>query len=778
MATPASQNDAMAKAREHFLDGLAAMQAENWTQAEAAFRQSLAHVPDRVSTRVNLSATLLKLKKRDEAAAVIADILAQDAANADALLNEGILFFERKQYAQALARFHSLITAHPGNVQAYLNRALALDALHREREALADLDHVVREIPDHALAHACRAAVLCRMERWNEALLSIDRALQLKPDDAQAYFTRGNVLFGLRQTEQALRSFEKAIALRGDFAEAFCNCGMLQAFLLQWNAAIDCYSKALSINPYYAEAFVHRGRAYEQLGKNDAAQSDYARAIVLDSECSPAYIEQGNFYRKNKQLESAIRAYEIAHRFDPWCPFLKGKLLHAKMLCCDWSGLPALQLAIDAGVQTGEKVVDPFAYQAVASSEALLGACARIFSRHWFPPQHGDLPRSRPKAKIHIGYLCGEFREQATSFLMARVYELHDKTRFRMLAFDNGYDDGSALRRRIAGAFDEMVDISALNDASALAEIRKREIDILINLNGYFGLARPNLFAMRPSPVQVNYLGFPGTIGAPYMDYLLADETVIPVHSQPHYAEKIVYLPHSYQANDSRRAIADRRYTRSDFGLPETAFVFCCFNNNYKITPDTFAAWMRILRQVAGSVLWLFEGNPDAARNLRLAAARSGVDGERLVFAQDLPLPEHLARHALADLFLDTQPYNAHTTASDCLWAGLPLLTRAGDSFPGRVASSLLKALDLPELISDSQPHYEDTAIRLAQRPGELLSLRRKLAANRKTSPLFNSALITRHLERAYSVMHERHLAGLPPQAFSVAEVRGTGPDG
>jgi predicted O-linked N-acetylglucosamine transferase (SPINDLY family) len=758
----------MEKAKQHFLDGLAAMQAENWTQAEAAFRQSLTYVPDRVSTRVNLSATLLKLKKQEDAAAVIASILSQDPSNVDALLNEGILFFGQKRFVQALARFDTLKSAHPGNLHVYLNRAMTLDALNRGHEALMDLDHVIRSIPDDALAHACRAGVLCRMEQWRDALSSADRALQLKPDDAQAHFARGNVLFGLKQPEQALQSFEKAISLRADFAEASCHCGRVRGSLLQWQAAIECYGNALSIHPSYVEALVERGRAFEQVGKMAAAHADYARALVIDPECGPAYIEQGNLHRKNKQLELAIAAYEAAHRLDPHTPFLKGKLLHAKMLSCDWTDLSVLRLAIDQGVEAGEKAIDPFAYQAITSSEALLGACARIFSQHWFPPQYRAVSRLRKKQKIHVGYLCGEFREQATSFLMARVYELHNKERFRVVAFDNGFDDGSDFRRRIVSAFDEVVDISVLSDAQAYAEIQKREIDILVNLNGYFGLARPHIFAMRPSPIQVNYLGFPGTIGAPHMDYLLADETVIPVQSQRHYAEQIVYLPQSYQANDDRRAISASRCIRSDFGLPNEGFVFCCFNNNYKITPETFEGWMRLLKRVPGSVLWLFESNLEATKNLRLAAARSGIDGERLVFAQDLPLPEHLARHALADLFLDTLPYNAHTTASDCLWAGLPLLTCTGDSFPGRVASSLLRALDLPELITSSQHQYEEKAVWLANNPGELRALRQKLAGNRLQSPLFNSALKTLHLEQAYSIMLERHHAGLPPGAFSV----------
>jgi predicted O-linked N-acetylglucosamine transferase (SPINDLY family) len=640
MIDPSQQEAAFNSAKLHFLAGLSAMQDEKWTQAEAALKQSLSYMPGRVSTLINLSTTLLKLKKYEEAAIVISKILAQDASNPEALLNEGILYFNQEQFSLALARFDSLIAVHPGNTQARLNRALVLQALGQWQEALIELDHLIAMAPDNAL----------------------------KP------------------------------------------------------------------------------------------------------QCSAAYINLGDFYRRNKSLDLAVNAYEKALGIDPRAPYIKGKLLHAKMLGCDWTNLNALRLAIDQGVQSGEQVVEPFAYQAIASSEALLSACAKIFSQQGFPPRHQDIPRLRKKEKIHIGYLCGEFRDQATSILMTRVYELHNRDRFKIVAFDNGFDDGSHLRRRISNAFDDMVDISLLSDAQALIEIQKREIDILINLNGFFGLARPNLFAMRPSPIQVNYLGFPGTIGAPYMDYLLADDAVIPVHSQRHYSENIVYLPNSYQANDDKRTISSRRFSRAELGLPNKGFVFCCFNNNYKITPDTFAGWMRILQQVDGSVLWLFEDNPVAAKNLRLEASRSGVAAERLIFAKPLPASDHLARHALADLFLDTLPYNAHTTASDCLWTGLPLITCTGQTFPGRVASSLLMAIGLPELIVNNQQQYEDKAVWLARNPSQLQVIRQKMANNIDQHPLFNSTLFTHHLERAYSVMVERYHAGQAPQAFTVPD--------
>jgi predicted O-linked N-acetylglucosamine transferase (SPINDLY family) len=372
-------------------------------------------------------------------------------------------------------------------------------------------------------------------------------------------------------------------------------------------------------------------------------------------------------------------------------------------------------------------------------------------------------------AKIRIGYVSGEFRHQATSVLIGELFELHDRGRFELIAFDNGGDDASVLRGRIERAFSEIVSIARLGDREAAVAIRDRKIDLLINLNGYFGRERQRVFSFRPCPIQVSYLGFPGTLGAPYIDYILADPQVIPEGHDAFYTEKVVRLPDTYQVNDRKRVIAERVPTRAELGLPAAGFVFCCFNNNYKITPRTFDIWMRLLSGVPGSVLWLLEGNAAAVRNLRQEAQRRGVAPERLVFAPRMNLPEHLARHRQADLFVDTLPCNAHTTASDALWAGLPLLTCTGGTFAGRVSASLLHAAGLPELVTDSLDAYEARARELATAAGELAAIRARLERNRSTCPLFDTERFRRHIESAYSTMWERWQRGMPPASFAVA---------
>ena len=390
-------------------------------------------------------------------------------------------------------------------------------------------------------------------------------------------------------------------------------------------------------------------------------------------------------------------------------------------------------------------------------------------------------PIGIPKAQIQFGgekrtaipgfcvaYVSGELREQATSYLAAGLFECHDRNKFEILALSTGINDGSPMRRRLEAAFDSIVDVQLESDRTVAELIRRREVDILVNLNGFFGVERTGIFALRPCPIQVNYLGYPGTMGADYIDYVIADKFVIPMDKHEHYAEKVVYLPETYQVNDRKRRVSDRPVTRAEFGLPELGFVFCCFNNSHKLTPSMFAIWMRLLSQIDGSVLWLLEANDAVNTALKRAAEERGVSGTRIMFAPFADLAEHLARQRLADLFLDTLPHNAHTTASDALWVGLPVLICMGSTFAGRVAGSLLHSAGVPDLITHSLEEYEAVALRLAREPALLRTLKARLARNRDTCPLFDTARFTRHIEAAYMDMWQRQQSGKPPVSFVV----------
>ena len=533
----------------------------------------------------------------------------------------------------------------------------------------------------------------------------------------------------LREFDVVLAAKQLQIALAAAIVERMAAAEFMQAF-----AAV--VSNALHALQRHAEAV--------------ADYDDALRARPVAGVAS----NRGDALLAAGRYPEAVAAFEQALALDPELPWLPGKVLHARMMACDWrDDLPALLARIDAGVAAGRPVIEPFAYNGVATSAEALRRCAESFAADQFPPRPARVPAGHRygHAKLRIGYLCGEFRHQATSILAVELWELHDKSRFELFAFDNGWDDGSPLRRRIVAAFDEMVDISALSDDAAADAVVRREIDVLVNLNGWFGRGRTGVFARRPAPVQVNFLGFPGTIGAPYVDAIVADAHVIPPGEEGGYVERVVRLPGCYQPNDRRREIAPVAPTRAELGLPAEAVVLACFNNAYKILPATFAAWMRVLAAVPDAVLWLLQDTDAASANLRAAAAAHGVDPARLHFAPRAPLPEHLARHARADLFLDTLPYNAHTTASDALWAGLPVLSCAGTTFPGRVGASLLHAVGLQdELLATGEDDYVARAIALARDRAALARLRETLARRRDTSPLFDTPAYARHLEDAF----------------------------
>ena len=445
-------------------------------------------------------------------------------------------------------------------------------------------------------------------------------------------------------------------------------------------------------------------------------------------------------------------------------------LMMAKAAVCDWRWLDEGIVRVTAAIRRGDKAVNPFGVLGLLDSPELQLACARQMVASEYPGGAKAAPavgRSTSR-KIRVGYYSADFHEHATAYLMAELFERHDRSQFEWFAFSYGPVSHDPMRARLRKSFDQFLDVRDRSDSDVAALSRQLGIDIAVDLKGFTRDNRLGIFAQRCAPVQVSYLGYPGTTGADYMDYVIADKTVLPPSLYPHFTEKPVLLPHSYQVNDSQRRISERVFTREEVGLPAQGFVFCCFNNNYKILPATFDAWMRVLQAVPGSVLWLLEDNAGAARRLKEQAQERGVDPQRLVFAQRLPLDEHLARHRLADLFLDTLPCNAHTTTSDALWAGLPVLTLLGNAFAGRVAASLLRAVGLPELVTTTPAEYEARAIELANDADQLQALRQRLQANRASSPLFNATLFARHIEAAYLAMDERQLQGLPPQAIEI----------
>ena len=435
------------------------------------------------------------------------------------------------------------------------------------------------------------------------------------------------------------------------------------------------------------------------------------------------------------------------------------------MKICSWSDLEESLSKISTKVMACEKVANPFLLLALNDDALLHKKSSEIYVQSTYPlnTMLGPIIKRPQNHKIKLGYFSADFHNHATGYLMAELFELHDKSKFELIGFSFGPTTNDEMRHRLEKSFDQFIEVDSKSDVEIAQLSRNLKLDIAVDLKGFTQDSRTGIFSYRAAPIQVNYLGYPGTMGADYIDYIIADKTLIPTESQLLYAEKVVYLPNSYQVNDRKRLISNRRFTRQEHGLPEDDFVFCCFNSNYKILPDIFASWMRILHAVEGSVLWVFQDNPWVIENLKSEALNFGICINRLIFAEQIPLAEHLARHHQADLFLDTLPYNAHTTTSDALWTGLPVLTLTGKSFASRVAASLLNAIGLPELITSSQEEYEALAIKLAKTPQKLADIKSKLASNRLTSPLFDTPLFTKNLEDAYIKMHERYRSGLQP---------------
>jgi protein O-GlcNAc transferase len=638
-------------------------------------------------------------------------------------------------------------------------------------EAVRLFKNVLEEQPNNIAALNLVTIVLMSMERHAEAEAFISKAIMLNQNSDVSYYNYGLISKRLGKSQQALEQFDKAIRLNAKVPETWNNRGTVFNDLRQYENAILDFHQAISLAPNYSDAFCNKGKSLGFLKRYDEAFAAYDNALALKPDLAEAWLGRGNLFDKRKSHEEASVAFTKVIEIEPQHPFTKGLLLNQKMLACDWKGIDDLIADIDRDVASGKRSAEPFGYQATSYSASNFKRCAEIFAADKFPRLRTPLWRGERynNAKIRIGYLSGEFRNHVTSRLMTELFELHDKNNFDLFAFDNGWDDGSELRRRINKAFDNIVDISRLDDFQAAAIIKQKQIDILVNLNGYFGEHRAGVFSHKPSPIQVSYLGFSATMGADYIDYIIGDRYVIPPENRAFYTESVVYLPDTYQVNDTKRPIPVRTPTRAELELPDTGFIFCCFNNNFKITSEIFEVWMRLLYKVDGSVLWLLESNPAVSRNLRVEAKHRNVAPERLVFSSYTDeYSDYLARYRVADLFLDTLPFNAGGTASDALWAGLPILTCSGQTYAARMAGSLLNAIGLPDLITTTLDAYEQMAIDLATHPEELAVIRHKLAVYRLTTPLFDTKRFTKNIEAAYTAMYERHQAGLAPDHIVV----------
>jgi protein O-GlcNAc transferase len=687
---------------------------------------------------------------------------------ADAHNNLGNALKKLGRLEEALASYKRAIALKPDDALSLNNRGTVLKDLERYNEALADFDRAIYLKPDFAEAFNNRGNVLLALERAEEALSSYDRSIALRPNNADAHNNRGNALHQLDRLEEALASYDGAIALKPEFAEAHYNRGLVLGRMHRLDEALLCYERATGIKPDHADAFNNWANTLKDLRRFEDALEKYGRAIALKPKNAEYLNNNALLLADLDRFDEALVLFDRAIALDPNINHLQGMRFQAKMQVCDWTYFDWQCAQLHDGLARGAGTSHPFQSLICATSPQDQLKSAQIAVKcDALPPALWNGERYAHD-RIRLAYASSDFSEHPVASLTAGMFERHDRTRFETIALSFRADN-SAMRARLRAAFDRFVDAETMTDVDLAKFIRQQEIDILVDLNGFTRGERSHIFAHRPAPIQVNYLGYAATLGASAWDYIIADRFVIPEATRSDFAEAVVYLPNTYMVTDSGRGVSPSRPSRAGAGLPERGFVFCCFNNSFKITPDVFDVWMRLLQQVDGSVLWLAAVNPSAVGNLRREAGKRGIAGDRLISATRVAsAEEHLARLGLADLFLDTRYYNAHATAADALWAGVPVLTCAGATFASRVAGSLLSAVGLPELITHSLKDYEALALTLACEPDLLASIRQKLAENRLGAPLFDTERYTRHIEAAFTTMWERHQRGEGPQGFAV----------
>jgi protein O-GlcNAc transferase len=701
--------------------------------------------------------------------------------NIDKALNLVVEYYQKGDIKQAEVICKKILKKKPNNVDALHFLGITYSQRGDHNLAIKYIKKALQIDPNLADAYNNLGNIFQEIKKLDEAISCYKKAIQLNPNLAKTYYNLGIALQDKGNIEEAITSYKKAVQLNLNIFGLYNNLGLALQNKRQLDEAIQYYQKALQINPSFVEAYNNIGNSLKEKGQLDEAIDNYQRALHFDPNCADAYYNLGIALQEKGQLNEAITCYQKALQLKPDFAVAYSNLFHQFQRTCTWQGLEVMTAKLDGltkkALDTGTKPAEsPFISITRHADLSINLAIAKLWSR--------DIARVMSNLKIHfsfdgrragktkivIGYLSNDFRNHATAHLMLSLFGLHHRDEFEIFCYSYGKDDGSYYRTKIQHDCDKFVDISNLSYDAAAKLIYEDQVDILVDLKGYTGDNRLEICALRPAPIQVTYLGFPGTTGADFIDYVITDKIVTPLEHVPYYSEKFVYLPHCYQVNDYTQPISNKEWEKENFGLPESCFVFCCFNHPYKIDPVMFDVWMRILQQVPEGVLWLFLGNNIAEENLIREAEARGIKSERLIFIGMLPKDEHLGRFKFADLSLDTRIVNGHTTTSDALWAGVPVITLQGSHFASRVSSSILFAIGLPELIAYSLEEYEALAVRLAQNPFELQEIRQRIAQNRLVAPLFDTPRFVRNLETAYKEMWKIFFAGKAPRQIEVQE--------
>jgi predicted O-linked N-acetylglucosamine transferase (SPINDLY family) len=763
------------RAKELFVAGTSALEKMDLASAEVYLTECLKLIPDRESTKINLSVLfLLKADHQADLGCFSDALFSYEQAisfnnrNAIAWSNKGAILSDQfKRPHDAIDCFVTAIKLFPKYANAYLNLGVAYNETLQFERALQSCDSAISIEPSMFEAYYNRGVALYALNRCEEALASYEYSLSLNPNYAEAWNNRGIALSALNRHEAALGSYDRAIELKLEYAEAWNNRGVALNDLRRHKEALASYKRSIELKPDYAEAWNSRGNVLHDLKNYEEALASYEHSIELNPNCAEAWNNRGITLSDLKRYEDAIVSYQQALKLRPDSNFLLGTLVHAQMKVCDWANLNIRLTDLETGIEGGHKSSSPLPILGLLDNPKLQRLATEIYTSEMYRPssQLNPITKRARGDKIRIGYFSMDFREHPVSYLTADLFELHDRKRFDVCAFSYGANTKDKMYQRLQRSFDKFVDVHSYTEIDIALLAREMKIDIAIDLGGHTKDSRPKIFTERAAPIQVNYLGYAGTWGHSCMNYFIGDKNTITSDNRDYFSERIIYMPHQFLVNPISRPISNRIIFRKDFGLPDEKIVFCCFNNSWKITPTMFACWMRILARVPGSVLWLYAENSSVSANLLIEASAQGISRDRLIFAERLPdICDHLARYQLADLFLDTLPYNAHTTASDALWAGLPVVTVSGRSFSSRVAASLLRNIGLAELITNSFEQYEALAIQLAGDPDRVRTLKDRLRCNRATSTLFDTPRFTRYLESAYQEIYDLYDADLPPK--------------
>ncbi len=726
-------------------------------------------------------------------------ILESHPAHSETLHHIGLIYLQTGEIAHAIQKINKSLEFDPKNSNALSNLGYCFNTLGEFKAAVDCCNKALQIAPsnDGAWTNLGNAQRGCNL--WGEAQDSYQKALNLQPSNPRYIYNLANTYYDQKDFHRASNLFKQCLAienripeaqnnlsacliklkdpatallyvnasikLKPDYAEAWSNRGNALNDLKRHEEALASYDKSIKLKPDYAEAWSNRGNALNSLKRHEEALASYDKSIKLKPDYAEVWSNRGNALNSLKRHEAALASYERAVALKPEIDFILGDIVHTQMKICNWTNLGQRRRILEEKILAGASVTSPFILLGLCDSPELQRRCAEIYVREsqGTTSQLGAIHKRHSRNKIRIGYFSMDFKEHPVSYLLAELFELHDRSKFEIYGFSFGPNTRDSMRQRVEQGLDNFLDVKHLSDVNIARLSREYSIDIAIDLGGYTQDSRPQIFAERAAPIQINYLGYPGTWGADCMDYFIGDEVTISDEGQRQFSEKVIFLPNSYQVNPSHRPMTLSEPSRQDHGLPVGAFVFCCFNNSWKITPEILEQWVQILRQTSNSVLWLSEINLSAKKNIQKYFEQNRVDTSRLIFAKRIPcLADHLARYHLADLFLDTFPYNAHTTASDALWAGIPVLTLQGQSFVARVAASLLSNIGVPELITHTKEEYCFLAIELALNPDKLAAIKAKLAQNRLTTPLFNTELFARHIESAYKAAYRRYHAGLP----------------